>query len=757
MKKFIIAACAAAALIIICNAAVYRFGFYIDIRPDAPVTSFMKTAGKTVLMERDGEYRPFEIRGVDLGAGIPGKWATDFAIDKKTYLRWFRQIKELGANTVRVYTILHDDFYNAFYEYNKDNGDPLYLIQGVWVSDYALFSHMDAYDEEFITPFIEDCRAAVDVIHGKRSLGPSNGNKGSGSYRRNVAPWVIGYILGVEWEDYTVTYTDQADEGRTYSGDYMYTSKDATPFEAFLAKVGDEIIGYETKRYKEQRLVAFANWPSTDPFVYPGAVIVARQKLAAVDVEHIKTRGSFISGMFASYHVYPYFPDYLEIMRDTASLTDGDMAHRLGNSRWYNIKYRRAKLKGPKIEDYLKDENYIDSYGRYNTYLAYLKALTAYHTLPVVISEYGVSTGRCTAQTDLNTGRNQGHMSEKEQGRALIDCYKDIMDAGCAGSCIFSWQDEWFKRTWNTMHAVDLDKTPYWSDYQTNEQYFGLLSFDPGKEKSICYVDGDTSDWNEQDAVIPGDELSLSMKYDEKFIYFLIRKKDFDTKNDSFYIPIDLTPKSGSRKMSAYGLSFQRPTDFLILINDQKGGSRVMVQERYEVLKAIYGVNYYGYNPYCDPPAADSPRFVDIQLPLTLDRYVPDRNSDTPAGTKFDTGLLRRGNGNPDSPDFDSLADYTFGHDCVELRIPWQLLNFSNPSEMRIHDDYYEKYGIENLSVSSMYVGLSTGGGEEIPMTEFPLTGWGKKVNFHERLKSSYYELRDYWRSIDGEAIGLGD
>ena len=32
------------------------------------------------------------------------------------------------------------------------------------------------------------------------------------------------------------------------------------------------------------------------------------------------------------------------------------------------------------------------------------------------------------------------------------------------------------------MHAVDLDKTPYWSDCQTNEQYFGLLSFDPGSE-----------------------------------------------------------------------------------------------------------------------------------------------------------------------------------------------------------------------------------------------------------------------------------
>ena len=44
------------------------------------------------------------------------------------------------------------------------------------------------------------------------------------------------------------------------------------------------------------------------------------------------------------------------------------------------------------------------------------------------------------------------------------------------------------------MHAVNLQRTPYWSDYQTNEQYFGLLSFDPGQEESVCYVDGDLSE-----------------------------------------------------------------------------------------------------------------------------------------------------------------------------------------------------------------------------------------------------------------------
>ena len=61
---------------------------------------------------------PFTVKGVNLGVGVPGEWATDYAVSKETYLRWFAQMQEMGANTVRVYITLHDDFYNAFYEYN---------------------------------------------------------------------------------------------------------------------------------------------------------------------------------------------------------------------------------------------------------------------------------------------------------------------------------------------------------------------------------------------------------------------------------------------------------------------------------------------------------------------------------------------------------------------------------------------------------------------------------------------------------------
>ena len=156
---------------------------------------------------------------------------------------------------------------------------------------------------------------------------------------------------------------------------------------------------------------------------------------AQVDVEHIGTTEKLLSGQFASYHVYPYYPDYLRYVDDWSryGLTD--------------------------VTQFLMED------GSLNTYRAYLAALKQHHTsMPLLISEFGVSTGRGIAQQDKNTGRNQGHMSETEQGQALVDCYEDIKAVGCVGGCIFSWQDEWFKRTWNTMYAVNMMRTPYWSD-----------------------------------------------------------------------------------------------------------------------------------------------------------------------------------------------------------------------------------------------------------------------------------------------------
>ena len=79
----------------------------------------------------------------------------------------------------------------------------------------------------------------------------------------------------------------------------------------------------------------------------------------------------------------PYFPDYLGFM----------------------------DVLGMKIES---REEFTDEDGTFNSYRAYLTAINAHHTMPVIISEYGVPSSRGRAQSDRNTGRSQGGMSEED-------------------------------------------------------------------------------------------------------------------------------------------------------------------------------------------------------------------------------------------------------------------------------------------------------------------------------------------------------
>ncbi len=125
-----------------------------------------------------------------------------------------------------------------------------------------------------------------------------------------------------------------------------------------------------------------------------------------------------------------------------------------------------------------------------NSYAGYLAELHAAHRMPILIAEFGIPGSRGLTH-DNPYGWTQGFVSEQEQGEILTHLFEDIMAEDLLGGLVFTWQDEWFKRTWNTMDYDNPNQRPYWSNAQTNEQQFGLLSFDQHKVQ----VDGDISEW----------------------------------------------------------------------------------------------------------------------------------------------------------------------------------------------------------------------------------------------------------------------
>lgn len=653
----------------------------------------------------------YKINGIRVSSFSPGE--EEAKIEKSQYKKWFKQISNLGINAISVRNIQNVDFYEAIYEYNENNNNPIYIIQGISVDETIKRKNVDVTDKNLNNNIEKSYKDTINAIHGRLKKGMFM-SPGKQYYKKDVSKWVYSYVLYTDWEADLVKYNNMRNiENIQYIGKYLYT-ENATRFENFLASIGDKVIEYETDKYGVQRNLSYIVYAENDPLEYSENYREIAQKYSEIDLENIKCKDTYKSGIYASYNIYPYAPEYTD--------------------------------EGKGIE---------------NLYKEYIIKLNQHHKMPVVISEYGVPSSRGIAayETNKSLGRDYGNLTEKEQGEAILSMYKDIMESGSNGCILNCWQDEWQSRTWNTTPMIDTDENVYWNDYQTPEKNLGLLAFEPGVDKEECYTDGKISEWDISDLVIENELYSLSMKYDEKYLYYMIDLKKNISLNTEIFIPIDITPKSGGKYISKFDINTDRGSDFLICI-DGKFNSRLLVHERYDSLEAIYGHRIkHKYNQFINKPQKNSDYFKLVESILyeknyyfkdeqiTMEQFINNGTKHTGYYTtsqKFEIGRLVYGNGNPESKDFNSLSDFCFGKDCIEIRIPWQLLNFYNPSKMEIHDDYYECYGVEPISIDSMYVGVGNIG-DTIKMEEFPLEGWGKKVTYHERLKESYYILKDYW------------
>ena len=126
--------------------------------------------------------------GVDLGATVPGTLPGELATTRADYDRWLRGMGALGANVVRVYTLMKPRFYEALAAYNaRHRRSPIRLIQGVWIDEERFLAAQDAY--AITASFDRDLAGAVRALHGDATLPPRRGYA-SGRYRADVSRWL---------------------------------------------------------------------------------------------------------------------------------------------------------------------------------------------------------------------------------------------------------------------------------------------------------------------------------------------------------------------------------------------------------------------------------------------------------------------------------------------------------------------------------------------------------------------------------------
>ena len=229
-------------------------------RPDQLQMAFR--AGDRYLQRRKGNaWENVYVKGVNLGPAIPGGFATTPPVLVEDYLRWLQQIAQLGANTIRVYTVLPPAFYRALKRHNETNQPPLYLLQEVLL--------VGPEETNLLQPAVErvarrEIARVIDLLHGQGDM-PMRPGYANGLYVVDVSEYVLGLLIGRALEPHLVLANNEYNSHRrSYSGTYM-SLPEGNPTEVWLASMMDYAASYEVEEYNHQRPLSIVNWPPLDP------------------------------------------------------------------------------------------------------------------------------------------------------------------------------------------------------------------------------------------------------------------------------------------------------------------------------------------------------------------------------------------------------------------------------------------------------------------------------------------------------------
>jgi tetratricopeptide (TPR) repeat protein len=723
----------------------------------------MRVKGTQFELRTGDSWTPFYVKGVNMGLAMPGKFPSEFSTDSSLYARWFQQIGEMHANTLRIYTVLPPAFYRALLAYNKAHASaPLYVIHGVWTE---LPPGDDFDDPAFNAEYRQEIQDVIDLLHGAARIAPRPGHA-SGVYDADVSPWVIAYIMGREWEPYSAEiFNDKVGKNRSHKGRFV-TIEDATPIDVWMVEQCDILMAYEFDTYNAQRPIAYTNWPTTDPILHTTETSYEQQMMfrglkydrdtsagppheeegVSLDASLAKPTAANVAGWFASYHVYPYYPDFMLY----------DPGYNTGQS----------------------------SFGRSN-YYGYLKDLLRHHAgIPVIISEFGIPSSRGNAHLQPQ-GWHHGGLSEQEAAVANTRLAAEIKEVGAAGAVVFAWIDEWFKRNWFTMDFEQPgERGRLWHNILSPEQHYGLVALRPGAPGTTPELGGDAARWRalpvlQRGTLIGKDSSLIRVGNDEGFVYVAIetpRRAGKPLPWDSLHIQLAFdTYKSdlGQFVLPTSGLRTGAGFEFLAEFHSATDAHLQVIPE---------------YNPYVPHRLVEGginfgehfrrPIWVGRRFDAVFDTLFALTNRPRFTGE----GKLIRGQGlNLGRLTYgrsaeNSIADWFYDEasGMLQLRLPWLLLNVSDPSSRQVlfESDLPRALDPKEGEPESRLTGVPTDGFRIAAVALFPgpdLAGtipaldpygnwllasfntWTWKTweepTWHEYRKPAYYAFQRLWGS----------
>lgn len=691
-----------------------------------------RTRGEGFEVFRNGAWRPFYVKGINLGAARPGKYPSEFPTDDSTYAHWLRLMAEAHANVVRVYTILPPAFYGALKRWNDSHPDQaLWLVHGVW----AEVPPDDDYDNrEWKAEFREEAQRVVDLLHGHALIPPRPGHA-SGRYTADVSTHVLAFIIGREWEPFTLRHYNNLRRGRSSYRGTFFTLPRGTPADVWMVEQCDYLMRYEWDTWHAQRPIAYSNWPTLDPLSHRTEPTVEeesalRERIGlppltnrreydnddqTLDAMLVRPTVRNRAGYFASYHVYPYYPDFMI----------------------YDSTYGTAR----------------SSYGP-SHYYGYLRALKRHHAgRPLLISEYGVPSSRGLGHVHPD-GMDHGGHDEVEMAQIDVRLTREIREAGAAGGILFAWIDEWFKHNWSVVDfEVPQDRRRLWHNAMDPEQYYGLLGQYAGKDTAPPAPGGAPARWRALPLLGGLHQSRLRVGSDESYLYLALESSGGTRASARTLIGIDTYARDRGEFRLPDGQRTEAGLEFYLDVSDTSAG-RLFIARR--------------YSPYITPRSgmgpADLDPFYNVECTVDVRSDSADFDSLFAVANRFrvtrslrqipvrgvDRGRLRYGRASAST-----LADWFVDRDAglVEIRLAWGLLNVTDPSSRTVltavrHDNSVATDTTDGFRFVVAEPPLGAADPEAV-LTASATYRWPtwEEPTWHERLKPAYFALRDLWGS----------
>ena len=637
------------------------------------------TTSDYLTVKVEGEYRPIFIRGMNLGVAKPGTLAGELAATDQDYRRWLDMMRQWGINVLRIYTLHYPRFYEALDEHNRTHPDnPIYVLHGIWLDEESSSSD-DLFD--MTAQFRAGMHEVVDAVHGNRSIRERRG-RAFGEYEIDISQWVLGWIVGREVHPEEVLVTNEANSHiQSFDGE-AFRVEEGDAVEVWWARHLDTLVTYERDFYGVQRPVSVSSWPSLDPLDHPTeGSYYSSEDVASFDATRIEPIDA-PAGIFATYHAYPYYPDYIVDDPDYRQFADDE---------------------GP------------------NSYMGYLFRLKDhYRDIPLLIGEVGVPSSWGSAHWGHENMDHGGH-DELEQGEVARRLFHTIHDTNCAGGALFAWIDEWWKPTWITDHIdFGLYRRKTWHNVTAAEQNFGLIAFDLGAP--------DFSDFGPVSAT--GDIESVQASADAAFFHVRLNLRRSLTSDDRLIIGYDTYRDDLGESILPDGVQTQNRNEFALVIDPDEAAD----------LQVTLAYDLFGRFFYTSDEGQKYRSTATDGGPWRLIRWQNNQPRGSNDGTYWfdptyhDIGHLRIRRHDQPETSHDAVVLYP---EHIDIRIPWVLLNVAHPGLHEVvHDDRDDMGRFVETTITEGFA-LSVTLNEEllVETDRFLWEGWTEAPETTERVK----------------------